>query len=443
MDDGPRAVRIAWSSAFILCASLLAAPWRGHVDDLDAQIYLVVARNMARDHTWFDLRYLPSFFPVFREHLPFGFWPAAAAIRFAGEWAVNPLQALMMLGAIAASGLIARRLAGDWAGVSAVVLLGTCESIWQYGGRLLLEPPLLLFATAAAGAALADLWVAAAALGAAATLIKGPFGLLPLACVCLVKARDWRATAAVAGAVAPFAVFLLVDPSGGWRGGYLETQILASAAGSRADGLSAWWYLLAVIVGRFWPGLPFLLAGLWRARKDPELRSIALACLLMAALFCLPFRKWGNHAYVAFPLFAALAGTFAAPLWKRFRRPHWLLAASASAAIAASASGLGSLVLQPPCPFSTVLADALRSVPPRSPVLLVAPGAMWPAVARLAAERDLLPAPGHTLGGCTDAVYAVSRGVEIPEDWLTIGRGAGWSVLRRAPGGPPCPGPGP
>jgi hypothetical protein len=436
-NESPRAIRVAWTCAFVLCAALLVAPWRGHIDDFDAQIYLVVARNMARDHAWFDLRYLPSFLPVFREHLPFGFWPAAAAIRFAGESAINPTYALMTLGAITVSALLARRVAGDWAGVSAIVLLGTCESIWQYGGRLLLEPPLLLFATAAAGAALADLWIAAAALGALAVLVKGPFGLLPLACVCLVKARDWRATAAIVGAVTPLAVFLLIDPSGGWREGYLRAQIMASASGDRTDGVSAWWYLVRVTAGRFWPGLPFLLLGLWRARKEPGLRPLGLACVLMTALLCLPFRKWGNHAYVAFPLFASLAGAGVGPLLKRLPRPHWWVAGLASAAIIASASGLGALVLQPPCPFSTVLAGALQSIPPGSRILVVGQDAMRPAVAQLAAERDLLPTPGQSLGGCTDASDAVIRGVHVPRGWLTTGTGAGWSVLRCGPAGGP------
>jgi 4-amino-4-deoxy-L-arabinose transferase-like glycosyltransferase len=430
-NESRRTIRVAWSCAFVVCAALLAAPWRGHVDDLDAQIYLVVARNLAKDRAWFDLRYLPSFFPVFREHLPFAFWPAAAAIRLGGEWAIDPLYALMTLGAIATSGLIARRLAGEWAGVSAVLLLGTCESVWQYGGRLLLEPPLLLFATAAAGAALADRWAAAAVLGAVATLIKGPFGLLPSICVCIVKARDWRATAAMVGAVLPLAIFLLVDPSGGWREGYLKGQLLGSASGVRTDGVSSWWYLPAVIAGRFWPGLPFLALGLWRAGKNAELRPIAIACLLMAGLLCLPSRKWGNHAYVAFPLFASLAGAAAAPLVRWLMRPRWMLPGLASAATVASASGLGALVLRPPCPFSSVLAGALTAVPPGSTVLLVAPGAMWPAVARIAAERRLLPAPSPTLSGRTDAIFALSRGVQVPEEWLTIGSGAGWSVLRR------------
>jgi phospholipid/cholesterol/gamma-HCH transport system substrate-binding protein len=98
--------RVAYVCALLCCAALLAAPWRGHVDDFDAQIYTVVARNMARDGSWFDLRCLPSLRPVYREHLPFGLWPAAAAIRANAEWAIVPLYGLMTLGAIAVAVLL-------------------------------------------------------------------------------------------------------------------------------------------------------------------------------------------------------------------------------------------------------------------------------------------------------------------------------------------------
>ncbi|HET7787978.1 MAG TPA: hypothetical protein VFL36_18555 [Myxococcales bacterium] len=436
-SEGPRAIRVAWISAFVICAALLSAPWRGHVDDLDAQIYLVVVRNMVRDRTWLDLRYLPSFLPVFREHLPFGLWPAAAAIRLLGEWAINPLYATMMLGAIGTSGLIARRLGGDAAGVAAVILLGTCESIWQYGGRLLLEPPLLLFATGAAGAALANLWPAAAALGAVATLIKGPFGLLPLACVCAVNGRNWRAWAALLAAVAPVAVFLALDPSGGWRDGYLRNQLLVSASGARTDGVSAWWFLPAVIAGRFWPGLPFLLAGLWRARRDARIRPLAFACLLMAALLCVPQRKWGNQAYVAFPLLAALAGVGAAPLLRKMGHPRWLAPALAAAAVVFSVSGAGALVLRPPCAFSTALAGALRSIPRGAMVSIESPQGIWPAVAQLAAEGDVRPSPAQ--GGSDCARFAATRGVPVPAGWQKIASAPDWSILRRSAPAPRCP----
>ena len=215
-----RAPRVALGFVLLLTSALLVAPWRGHVDDLDAQIYRVVARNMVADGTWFDLRYLPDVWPRFREHLPFALWPAAVTLRFLGERAVDWIYALTTLVTVWLTARIASRIAGAWAGVAAALALGTCESIWQYGGRLLLEPPLLLFATASAGAALLPRpsWGRAALFGALAVSIKGPFGLLPLACVAVGRAvtqKSWRPLAggAIAGiaASAPAAAFLLID----------------------------------------------------------------------------------------------------------------------------------------------------------------------------------------------------------------------------------------
>jgi 4-amino-4-deoxy-L-arabinose transferase-like glycosyltransferase len=423
--------RVAWVSALVLCAALLAAPWRGHVDDVDAQIYTVVARNMARSHSWFDLRCLPSLHPVFREHLPFGLWPAAAAIRGASEWAINPLYALMTLGAIAASGMIARRLAGDWAGVAAVLLLGTCESIWQYGGRLLLDPPLFLLATAAAGAALAGRWGWAAVLGGLATLIKGPFGLLPFACVAAMRVRDWRALAAVAAAIAPLVLFLAVDPGGGWRTGYFQAQLLGSAAGGRGDGVGAWWFPLAVVARRFWPGFPFLLVAVWSARRNVALRPLLFACALMLVALCLPHRKWGNHTYVAFPLLAALAGAAAAPLLERISGKVRVVGTVALAAVACgiSIAGLGALVLRPPCAFSTALRPALDRIPARSIVLVA--GAEPGDLTTLAAERDLVPLAVRELPLETTVRDAIARGpLVVPPGWTVEARAGPLAVLR-------------
>ena len=176
-----RAAGVALACVLLLTSALLVAPWKGHVDDVDAQVYQVVARNMVADGTWFDLRYLPDVWPRFREHLPFALWPAAATIRLFGEGAIDAVYALMTLATVWVTARIASRIAGPWAGVAAALALGTCESIWQYGGRLLLEPPLLLFATAAVGAALLPRpsWGRAALFSALSVLTKGPFGLLP------------------------------------------------------------------------------------------------------------------------------------------------------------------------------------------------------------------------------------------------------------------------
>jgi hypothetical protein len=363
---------------------------------------------MARDHAWFALRYLPAVHPVFREHLPFGFWPAAAAIRVLGEWAVPIVYSLFTLGAVAA--------AGRNGGVFAMLLLGTCASIWQYGGRLLLDPPLLCFATWAVAFALEERWIGAAVCGAIATLVKGPFGFLPLACV--VAARRGRGWPALLGAAAPLAIFLALDPAGGWRTAYLQGQLLASATGARGDGVTAWWFPLAVIARRFWPGLPFALYGL--RKRDP----LAIACVLLVALLCVPARKWGNHAYVAFPLLAALGGTAV-----RDVRVRWLAPAVAVGALVFCLGGFGARLLKPPCAFSTALREPLAAV--HGDVYVVSK--LWDPWAQLAAERDLVPWPVEALPETPSLQHAVvTADTPVPAAWTVTARGGGFLLLRAA-----------
>jgi 4-amino-4-deoxy-L-arabinose transferase-like glycosyltransferase len=423
-----RSPRVARILAYVAVAALLAVPWRTHVDDLDAQMYLVIARNIARSGRWFDLSFGPGFWPQFREHLPFGFWPAAAAIRVLGEWAVNPVYALLTLGAVAAAARIARTLRGPPAEIGTVLLLGTCEIVWHYGGRPLLEPPLLFFATASAAAALECRWAAGSAFAALATLVKGPFGLLDLACAGLFR-RPLKAAVATAAAVLPAAVFVLCDPGGGWREHYWRAQILGSASGMRGGGIALWWFPWAVIAGRFWPGLPFALAGVWQARRDVRLRPLVWTCLAVTALLCLPARKWGNHTYVVFPLLGALAGCAAAGLVERFRLLPAMVAAVACAVLA---TNVGARIMRAPCPFSTSLAGALAAVPPRSAILVGAAAQDDAALAELAAERDLDPFPAAALPASGPFRFAVAREGTTPVDsWSVRARGRGWLFLQR------------
>ncbi len=440
-----RAAHWAFSLALVATAALVAAPWRGHVDDVDAQVYLVLARHLAADRAWFDLRYLPDVWPVFREHLPFGLWPAAAAIRFGAEWAVGPVYAAITLGTVALAGAIATALGGRWAGVAASLLLGTCESIWQYGGRPLFDPPLLFFATAAAGAVLLPRprFVWAAGCAAAAVLIKGPFGLVPL--ISCVAARALiegsprffaRGAAASVGATLPAAVFLLWDRwagTGTWWNGYFEAQLAASAAGTRSDGIAAWWFPLAVVAGRFWPGMALVPLAVWRARRDQGLRVLAVASVLSLALLTLPHRKWGNHAYVVFPLLAVLCGVAAAPWAERLltrRGALYALAGAALAAWVASLAGAGRWVLQPPCVVSLEFARQLDAVPAGSHVLVVSSRLEEPIIAELASERGYVPRPASALPDRADRPAALARD-EIPvrPAWRVVARARGWSLL--------------
>jgi 4-amino-4-deoxy-L-arabinose transferase-like glycosyltransferase len=445
-----RAPRVALAFVLLLTSALVVAPWKGHVDDLDAQIYQVVARNMVADGTWFDLRYLPDVWPRFREHLPFAFWPAAATIQLLGERAVDWVYALLTVATVWLTARIASRLAGPWAAVAAALALGTCESIWQYGGRLLLEPPLLLFATASVGAALRPRpsWGNAALFGALAVFTKGPFGLLPLSCVVIGRAwaeRSCRhlAAGALAGIAAtiPAAAFLVVDRvagAGTWWSGYGHDRLLGWATGSAQAGLPLRWFPLRVIAGRFWPGLPLALYGLWRARRDPRLQGVAIASVLASLLLCVPARNWGNHTYVVFPLLAILAGAAVGPALERYvaegkqRAVVVSVASAAAAAWVLSLAGVGRLVLQPPCVVSREFAPALDSLAPATRVPVVSPSVDWLLVAELASERRLVPILASALpaGGGT-RVAIVRDGDPVPSPWERAVAARGWVLVRR------------
>ena len=453
--------------ALLLGVALLLAPWAGHVDDTDAQLYQVVARHMVEDGTWTELRYLPQVHAQFREHLPFGLWPMALAIRLGGEPLLAPLTALWSLGVLLLTAWLARRLLGRGEAVVAVLVLALCESFFRFGGRPRLDPPLMLFSLLAAAPLLlprlrARGWALATLAGAVAALVKGPFGVLPLLAVTAAsawEARSWRRLLlgglAAALALLPVAAFLAWDAlrgDGSWWVGYGQHQLLASAAGARTDGATAWWFPLATIARRFWPGFPLLLAALvLRFRRGgqeaaPALRVLVLSCVLLLAALCLPSRKVWNHALVAYPLLALLAGAGARPLlqWlardpRRAQRARVGLCAVALLVAGAAALGAGRLVQPTPCVASRELAPFLDGLAPGTALPVVSRRPAWPLVASLAAERHLAPAPRSELPGpvrAGGAQWVLAEEALIgapPSPWRLRARARGWLLLEQGP----------
>lgn len=462
-----RLSRFGWLACLALGTVLLLLPSGGHRDDSDAQLYRVVARNLAEDHAWLSLRYLPHVHPMFREHLPFVFWPDVLAIRAVGEGGLVLVGSLYSLGTLALVGWIAQSLGGGLCGVGAMGILATTESFFVLGGSARLDPPLMLFATLSAvpllvpGLGRRAAWggVACAAL---AVLVKGPFGLLPWCAASLARAvLERRLRPLVLGAAgallatAPAALFLLGDRlfgAGTWWRGYFEAQILSSALGIRTDGLRPWSFPLEVILGRFWPGLPLCLLGVgiiardaWRHRpRDGNLTRVALSCALVLLFLTLPARKVAHHVYVAFPLLSvfgalALRRLFSQEATRPLRWSERGCAGFALCLFVAGLFGMGHL-WRPRCvaagPLRTVL-DRLRA---GTAIAVVSPTPKWEAVSALAAERGLLPAPFATLeeADSSDRWALVSSGDASPRPgWEVISGGGGWVILERNDAAPP------
>jgi 4-amino-4-deoxy-L-arabinose transferase-like glycosyltransferase len=463
--------RTAAGLALVIATAVLVAPWGGHVDDTDAQLYQVVARHMVQDGRWLDLRYLSEVHAQFREHLPFGFWPWAAAIRLLGERALAPLAALFTFCTLLLVGWVAKRVGGWSMATVAVLVLGTTESFIVYGGRPRLDPLLLLLVVASLAPVLAfppsaRRWLLAALFAALAALVKGPFGLLPFFAAGLAVAwqsRSVRWAGAAVGltalAAVPVTAFLLGDRvwgHGTWWKGYVDVQLLASATGERGDGLEPPWFPFATVAGRFWPGLPLVALGLlraagWPKQLDPGVpptprlaRRLALTALLVLLGLAIPERKVWHHALVAYPVLALLAGAGAAPFLRRWlstegRRRGALaaLATLAALSVAFVVVGGGAWVWKP-CVLAAEFREPLDGLSPGDVVLVVSEPTHWRLVAGLAAELQLEPFLERRLteGADHGARLALVEthllpSSALPPPWREAGEARGWVLLRR------------
>lgn len=446
---------IAQLAALALGFALLLAPWFGHFDDTDAQLYQVVARKMAARRTWLDPAYLDHLYPRYREHLPFGIWPFAAAIALFGEPAARAVAALFSLATLGGVALAARRLLGAWPAVLATLVLATTDTFFRYGGETRLDPLLVLLANAAAwpilvGPASRRSWFVASGIASLAMLIKGPFGLVPfLAAAC---ARAWAdrslrpmlyGMGGAAAACLPLMGFLLLDDirwHAGWWDGFFRSQLLSSATGARPDGNKQFWYPLATVAGRFWPGLPFMVLGIGAFRRSRAVASVGVFSAAMLIELCIPGRKVWNHALVAYPGLSILAGAGCLPALEWIRQRGKAVAAAVCAVSLAgivAAPFIGRLVDGTPCIGSTEFAPALDALGPGEAILVVSQPTSWRTLASLSAERQLEPVPLAKLSAAGEppAKLAIVEtdilSAGTPEGWDELLRARGWVLLQR------------
>ncbi|HET9450314.1 MAG TPA: hypothetical protein VFO83_05505, partial [Aggregicoccus sp.] len=168
---------------------------------------------------------------------------------------------------------------------------------------------------------------------------------------------------------------------------------------------------------------------------------LVLGCALLLAALCLPSRKVWNHALVAYPLLALLAGAGAGPVLARLRRDarreRWArtgLCAAALLAAGAAALGAGRLLQATPCVASRELAPFLEPLAPGTALSVVSRRPAWGLVASLAAERRLAPSPRATLEeGAALALAEEALVGSSPPGWRLRARARGWLLLERDP----------
>ncbi len=448
-------MRLAWAAVFVLACALLVAPWFGHFDDTDAQLYQVVVRKMVERRNWLDPSYLDHFAAHFRDHLPFGLWPFTAAQIVFGEHAPRVVAGLFSVAILAWTAGIGTKLLGEWPALIATLTLAATETFFRYGAEIRLDPLLVLLANAAALPALFGTtrrgpWIAATLFAALAVLVKGPFGLVPLVAAAVARTALDRSAAVLVRAVlvaalacVPIAAFLLLDRAvlhAGWWEAYGQRQLFASATGARTDGSTEWWFPFATIAGRFWPGLAVIAVGVLAAivrRGAPRpVLLFAIFSVVMLGALCLPGRKVWNHAVVAYPGLALLAGALAMPastwLVRHSRAVAVALAGAAVVAVIATPA-IGRAVDRDPCVGSVEFRAALERLQPGDPILVVSSPTSWKTLASLAAERRLEPDPLASLPAPPrdGALALVQDGLDrgAPPGWTRAGHARGWTLL--------------
>jgi 4-amino-4-deoxy-L-arabinose transferase-like glycosyltransferase len=476
----PRAIVVAYALAAVLAMALMSSPsFRGHIDDLDSQIYTVVARHMVEDHTWMDLRDFIERGPQWRQHLPFGFWPYAWAIRLWGESALSPLAAIFSLGTVCIVGWAAHRIAGPSAGVIGMLVMSNHRLFYLTGARPRLDPVLLLLVTASAVPLLFPRierrhWTMALCFCSMAVLVKGPFGLLPLAG--LIAARSIvdqsRRVLGIGSMVIllsliPVATFLLWNKFFGdesWWNSYLINQVLASATGARSDGTDMPWYPLTLVVQRSWPGLWLIMIGLWicwrpAARLDAFNRcravtarqaalTLCVACLFILIELVLPARKHFHHGLVLIPWLALFAAVTTGPLldsWLSSSRAWWL--ATFTFAVPVFIVSIAVLLghgprwyNKQPCVTSLEFSQSLKGLHEGEDIWVVSTTPAWALMASIAAETRLVPWRARTLPLKSPAAdFPVNAHVALMETtvlspelgpWEKVNQARGWILLR-------------
>jgi 4-amino-4-deoxy-L-arabinose transferase-like glycosyltransferase len=427
-----------------------------HVDVSDASLYRVIARHLVEDDAWVSLRYLPSAYPRFYEHLPFGLWPMAVVIRFVGEPVLPVACVLLGAATVVLVGRAGRQLAGEGAGLLAAASLALTQNFFFLSTLTLLDGPLLF------GAALALVGLTRPKVDAgfvlltfAGTLIgvatKGPFGLLtPVAMVGAraVVERSGRVllggSAAMAAAVAPVVLFVAASPD--WLEGYWRYQVLGSVTGARTDGDSSRTFAVESLLMTCWPALAAFPLGLapLRRRLAPgaSLQPVVMLMLAAAALtvgLSLPSRKVLHHVFVAFPLMSVAAGVVLGPavdrlVARRGARPVLgVLGVLLLAGLVAGPLGVAKLFCGPPCSFSTTFAGPLRALPAGTDIEVVTADAPWPQLSALSAEHRLVPAHVSALGASGIARWAVVQTAlwSPAEGWVEVASDSRFVLVRR------------
>jgi 4-amino-4-deoxy-L-arabinose transferase-like glycosyltransferase len=294
---------------------LLVGPVRlGDLAGYDDAVYAHISKTIVQSGDWINIQ--SNGFPAL-EHPPGFVWMQAALFSVFGfsDFLAKLPSALCGVGTVLLVFWLAKRLLNDEraALVAMLVMLATPYFI-KYTSHGMTDIPFTFLFTAVICAWVGELYVVVAILAAYALLTRGVVGFavpLTLAIDLLLRPRGWKAWAAIVVSLLPIAA---------WYGYQLNTygeffwqvqlKFLNDKVAGEVEGLRRFtgafeyaWMLL----GSYWPWLPFLIAGLWI--RDKRLRLLYVWCAVMFVACSVGGSRVLRYllpAYPAFSIFAAV-----------------------------------------------------------------------------------------------------------------------------------------
>jgi 4-amino-4-deoxy-L-arabinose transferase-like glycosyltransferase len=345
--------KLKWQRCLVLAATFILLFLTGmelYRPGMDSMTYGTLAKNILSTGDWSTLHYHDQAYSDFYQHPPFTIWVLALVFKLfgTGDWVLKTTGSA--IGALCALGVYswAKRMRGEWFAFIATFILLTSTRFAKYSKGFLLDPFLAAFSVWALYALLIVLTreknsskdpllvSVSGILIACAFLSKGAFALAPLFVALLImcwgffnpRAQHTRTLfhILIFFSSLSFTLWLWIHFGNGLH--YLERYWIESVSGRvRSEGEMINWGACLNLLKTYWPWLPFLFVGAFKALRSKLQNPWERTALLMSATFLGGLSLTGlflEHYLVTFYPFAAVIVAAGIPAFSEERKLKFL-----------------------------------------------------------------------------------------------------------------------